>query len=115
MIYLASPYSHPDPLIRKTRFLLAKGVVEMFVPTYPLFSPIVYGHELQTGQGTDAKTWQWFNTAILRRCEEMWVLDIPGLAESRGCLQEIELATTLNLRLRWVDQDGTFLELPKWL
>lgn len=115
IIYLASPYSDPDPLIRKTRFLLAKQVVEMFVPEQPLFSPIVYAHELQTGRDTDAKTWLWFNTSILRRCEEVWVLDIPGLANSRGCLQEIELAQTLNIFVRWLDQDGVFLGSPAWL
>ena len=47
MIYLASPYSHPDPAIREARFDAACRVTaEQIRAGQPVFAPVVMGHPL---------------------------------------------------------------------
>ena len=47
MIYLASPYSHPDPLVRHARFEAAcQATAGLLRAGRPVFAPIVQGHEL---------------------------------------------------------------------
>ena len=47
MIYLASPYSHPDPAVRKERFHAAcQARAELIRAGWIVFSPIVHSHPL---------------------------------------------------------------------
>lgn len=100
MIYLASPYSHPDPLVREARFDAAcRATADMIRAGRPVFSPIVHGHPLvRFGLPTDWAFWQRFDTEHLRRCDEVLVLRIDGWEESEGVRAEIELAAALGKR-----------------
>jgi len=97
MVYLASPYSHPDPLVRATRFDAACRATAKLIRTgRAVFSPIVHGHPLvRFGLPTDWKFWQRFDAEHLRRCDEVLVLQIDGWRESEGVRAEIELATAM--------------------
>jgi hypothetical protein len=47
MIYLASPYSHPDPAVREARFREAcRAAAKLMRLGQPAFSPIVHGHPI---------------------------------------------------------------------
>ena len=47
MIYLAGPYTHPDPAVREARFQAACcQAAEMLRCGVPVFSPIAYSHAL---------------------------------------------------------------------
>lgn len=113
MIYIASPYSHPDPLIRKTRFLLAERFVVHLIQHYHLFaiSPIVYGHKMAEEHKlpTDAEFWYKFNSNILRRAEAMFLLELPGWQQSKGVAQEIELCEKLRLPVYSFNSDFQLL------
>lgn len=92
MIYLASPYSHPEPLVMKTRFLLAEQTTALYTKKGAhVYSPIVHYHEMAAKYKfpTDFEFWKKINMDMLRRAEEMWVLDIPGWMESVGVQAEI--------------------------
>lgn len=94
MIYLASPYSHPDPLIMKTRFLLAEQTVAVYTRVGAhVYSPIVHYHELagKYKLPTDFQFWRRINMDMLRLAADMWVLDIPGWESSAGVQAEIKM------------------------
>ena len=115
MIYLASPYSHPDPLIRKTRFLLAEQCVGMTtLHNRHIYSPIVHFHELAQKYKwpTDFAYWKQINFDMIRRAEGMYGLNIEGWKESVGVTAEVELARTLFLPIQLVSPDG---DIFTWL
>jgi len=93
MIYLASPYSHPDPLIRKTRFLLAEEFVANNFPKH-IYSPIVHYHEmaLKFNLESDFQNWKQINFDMIRRADAFWILDIDGWYESKGVTAEGDFA-----------------------
>lgn len=96
MNYLASPYSHPDPLIMKTRFLLAEqALAKLLLQRIWTYSPIVHHHEvaLKYNLSRDWETfWKPLDFDMLRRCNRLLILAIPGWRESQGVTTEIKFA-----------------------
>ena len=89
-IYLASPYSHPSPHVRKQRYEAALHFAENYILMgQPVFSPIVYGYPMESAIGTDYKSWKSLNDAMLYAASRFWVLTLPGWEESRGVAYEI--------------------------
>lgn len=108
-IYLVSPYSSPDPLIMKTRFLLAEQVTAKLLSEGKwIYSPIVHCHELAAKYSlpTDFDFWQSYNKAMIKEASALWVLEIPGWRESKGVREEIEFARLLELPIWYVDEHG---------
>lgn len=117
MIYLASPYSHPDPLTRKTRFLLAEQcVASLLRATIWAYSPIVHCHELAERYSlpTDFTFWKEYNFDMIRRADAVFVLDIPGVSESKGVRAETEIAEALHLPIFYVNEDGVKHSGPRY-
>lgn len=115
MIYLASPYSNPDPLIRKTRFLLAEQVTaELMNRRLTVFSPIVYTHEmaLKYSFPADFAFWQAFCIGMLRKASSLYVLQISGTDESVGVQAEIAFAISAGIPIHQVDENA---EVTAWL
>ena len=108
MIYLASPYSHSDPLVREARFDAAcRATAELIHAGRSVFSPIVQGHPLiRFGLPTDWAFWQRFDAEHIRCCDEVLVLQIDGWRESVGVRAEIELARAMGKRVEFVREDG---------
>ncbi len=115
MIYVASPYSHPDPLIRRTRFLLAQDFIAHCMETMNVipFSPIVYGHEfaIKYSAPTDAQYWLIFNNNMMRRSECIFMLKIDGWKESQGMELELKIAKLLQIPI--VEFDANFNNLTE--
>lgn len=118
MIYLASPYSHPDPLRVQSRI---EQTMECFsnlcLQGHVVFAPVLMTHEtcLAHSMPSDAGYWEGFNTQFLRRSNSMMVLCIEGWATSKGVWQEISLAKQLRLPVYYINVSGTQLlaeELP---
>ena len=101
MIYLASPYSHPDPMVREARFDAAcRATADSVRAGQVMFSPIVHGHPLvRFGLPTDWAFWRRFDAEHLRRCDELLVLRIDGWRESEGVQAEMELAAAMGKRV----------------
>jgi hypothetical protein len=96
-IYLAQPYSSPDPEI--IAFRVAEGfkaTAKLMNEGHIVFAPIVHTHEL--GQHVDPELskqhdfWMRQDIAILRHATELRVLMLPGWEESKGVAQEILVA-----------------------
>lgn len=100
-VYLATPYSHPDPEVRTLRFyrvseyanrLLQKGVV--------VYSPITHGHTLGSigSLPGDFEFWREHCLSFLRHwADRVIVLKQPGWTESKGVKAEIAEAVALGL------------------
>lgn len=96
-VYLASPYSHPDPFIREGRYLRTmKEMTEYLQKGVYIYSPIVHCHELAkiADMPKDAKFWENYNHMMLHCAAQLWVLMIPGWKESLGVAAEIVYAAS---------------------
>lgn len=102
MIYLASPYSHPDPAVRQRRFEDAVAATTAILRAGRLcFSPIAHSHPLHlAGLGGGWETWRRFDEWFIERCSFLWVLQLDGWRESVGVRAEIDLAAALGKPMR---------------
>lgn len=107
LIYLASPYSHPSKNVRYYRYLNARRAVIKFTQEgVAIFSPIVYGYDMETVIGTNFEPWQHLNDTMIEKCDEFWVLCDEEWKKSRGVKHEIELANKLGKPIRFFDING---------
>jgi hypothetical protein len=111
MIYLASPYTHKDPDVAQRRYELVTKVAgwlmrpDCHLGRYVVFSPITHSHpvaELDAGPYFDWAFWKYQDFELIRRCDEFWILRIPGWRESTGVTDELEFATNLGMNIEYV-------------
>lgn len=106
MIYLASPYTNPDPQLRSRRFIAAREFcVHHMNLGRVIFSPIVYGHQFSRdfGHPVEASHWRSLNESLMQAMTELWVLRLPGWEASVGVQAEIEWAERLSIPLDFHD------------
>ena len=106
MIFLSSPYSSPDAVIRTTRLKRTREFVWSHLQHgVQLFSPIVYGHVfyLHHEAPTDASFWSRLDMDMLAVAEMMWVLRLPGWEQSIGVQMELEYCTAHNKAVEYKD------------
>jgi nucleoside 2-deoxyribosyltransferase len=103
LIYLASPYSHPNPAERKRRYDLAciaaaqlMNGAQIHGEPLAVFCPIAHSHEigklLPEEKATDHQFWMEQDLPVLERCDVLLVLQIDGWDQSRGVKEEIFFA-----------------------
>lgn len=90
MIYLAQPYSHPDPEIQNQRYDIALLWCAFFRTKHP-YSPIVHWHNVAQRHTlpTDADFWLEHNRHMIDLSKALYVLKITGWEESKGLAHEI--------------------------
>ena len=93
MIYLASPYSHPDAAVRHARFLaVCETAATMMRAGLLVFSPIAHSHPIaEFGLPKGWDFWEEYDMAFIEMCYECAVLCIDGWEESKGVQAEVEL------------------------
>lgn len=112
MIYLASQYSDPDELTRRTRFLLAEEITgKLLLRKLWVYSPIVHCHELalKFNLPGDFDYWKAYNFDMLRRADEVYVLYTPTVKDSRGVIAELSMAHQLGMKISFIQQDLTVI------
>ena len=106
-LYLASPYSHPDPEVRHERFLGAcRAAAHLMDCGHVVFSPIAHSHTIETEGLKEVRNgdfWKGQDVPILRHAARLVVLMLPGWRESRGIAWEIELAHTNHLHVEYME------------
>lgn len=105
IIYLASPYTDPDPLVMETRHqLVCELAGRLMCQGHHIFSPIAHCHIIaRTCQlPTDYTFWEEYDRKLLSVCGELWVMVIPGWMRSKGVAAEIAIARELNLPIRYI-------------
>lgn len=98
LIYLASPYSHPEAHIEELRFnqitrLAAKYTVEF---GHAFICPITQSYQLvQHSDGAlkgSFDKWREIDLRFIQACDEVWVVKMLGWDKSIGVQEEIKFA-----------------------
>ena len=99
MLYLAAPYTHADPNIRRARahcITVLTGELMRRITYDWFFSPIVQGHSvaqhLPPEVREDHDFWMRQCLPMLKVCDWLIVLPIHGWRESRGIAEEMAFA-----------------------
>lgn len=91
MIYLASPYTHANPVVMNNRYIQACiACSEIMRRGHLVFSPIAHSHGIAV-HGKSPVGWGFWvdmDLHILRLCTEFWILKLPGWVESVGVRME---------------------------
>lgn len=107
MIYLASPYSDPDPTIEEARYILAcAATVSLMEKGYMVFCPIVMCHPLVAHFGLKGNWdyWGQYDLVMLRKCDELYVLKLTGWENSEGVTSEIVEAKMLDYEITYIPE-----------
>ena len=113
-VYLASPYSHSDSAVIKSRVDMVAAVCARINERgagINCYSPIVHGHHLPHSEdiAKNDAFWRPFNEDEIRRSDEVWVLTIAGWDRSIGVTREIAFANLMYKPVRYIDALGSLL------
>jgi hypothetical protein len=115
LTYLASPYTHPEDLVREARFQLVTAIAAKLIRAkgWNVFSPITHSHPLHQlgGLAGDWKFWEKIDTEYLRISARLVVLKLDGWKTSTGVQAEIAIAKRLKIPIRYIDPK-TFIDYP---
>lgn len=109
-IYLATPYTDPDPAIRRARFeavTLAAG--ELIKRRHIVFSPITMGHPISEACADIPGDFGYWGRSCLSYLEgwatRLVVLTLDGWEESLGVTAEIAAARERGLPVEYLSPD----------
>lgn len=125
LIYLASPLSHAEPEVMRTRIASVQQFAgELIAAGRAVFCPVVYTAGMQEtcpqlrGQSfnPDGLEWYRFDLHFLRRCDCLLALRLSGWQNSAGMALEIKRAEELGLPVYYADWQPWQppLENPGW-
>lgn len=105
-IYLASPYSHPDPKVREQRFEAAcKAAAELMLAGAIVFCPIAHSHPISLRIPEHKQPhgfWMAQDLPLLARATGLAVLQIDGWLDSRGVQEEIDFAIKHQIPVKYI-------------
>jgi hypothetical protein len=106
MIYLATPYSHPDPAVMQARFERACDIAGgLMISGEIVFSPIAHTHPIavrcELPRGWDF--WRNYDYAMLSRATKIVVVQMDGWRESKGIAGEVAIAAELGIPVEYID------------
>jgi nucleoside 2-deoxyribosyltransferase len=114
MIYLATPYNHPDPAVRQARFELACRIAARFIRAgLVVFSPIAHSHPIVTyGKGLPVEWsyWEAQDRDFIERCDAVYVCMCDGWQSSMGVQAEIRIAQELGKPIVYITAE----QIEKW-
>ena len=102
VIYLASPYSHPDKAIQHMRYLAVRDTVARLMRCGTLvFSPIVHCHDMAENCGLpgDIDFWRDYDFAMIEALPRFAILELPGWVLSEGIEEERTFALSLGRKI----------------
>ncbi len=106
IIYLASPYSHPDPAMRELRYKQACEVAALLMRDgHLVYSPIAHSHPLTAfGLPANWEFWRPLDEAMLAKCQALVVARLSDWEQSRGVRAELAQARELGLKIGFVER-----------
>ena len=100
LIYLACPYTDPDPAVRLARFETANLVASyLYKAGCVVISPISMMHPIAEAHGLplDWEFWQHADRILVERCAVVLVIAIDGWDKSTGISEEVSIAHELGI------------------
>lgn len=103
-IYLAAPYTHPDPKVRQARFeQVTNFAAELMNRGALVFSPITHSHPLADKCPDDPQFWErWYMTFLKHWANHLYVLQLSGWDKSKGVAKEIAYAGELGIPIVYI-------------
>jgi hypothetical protein len=114
LVYLASPYSHPDPRVREGRFQsVCQAAAHLMKEGIHVFSPIAHTHPISLAGKLpgDWEYWRAYDEVVLSACGALVVLKLDKWEESKGIQGEVGIAERLLLPTHYVDPYPECLDL----
>jgi len=108
IIYLASPYSHPEAAVRQYRYEQAcKAAAWLMKQGGLVFSPIAHSHPIATNATLplDWQYWKKFDEVMLLNAKTLAVLKLDEWEKSTGIKAEIEIAEDLSIPIIYLEKD----------
>jgi Domain of unknown function (DUF1937) len=118
VIYLACPYTDPDPAVRKARFEVATAVAADFIRAgRVVYSPITMTHPIDMVLAGASNTlgsdyWVAFDEAFMEMCSEMVVIQLDGWQESSGIRREIAYFNDHKKPIRYMEPPSSISPRP---
>lgn len=111
MIYLATPYSHWNEMIRIARFREAARLAVILTKARKtaVFSPIAMSHPMaEYGDAPgEWEFWKEFDREFLAASSRLIVACMDGWKESRGVKEEIEMAESMGIPVEYWEPPWT--------
>lgn len=107
LVYLASPYTpHAGESIEERVTAACQYAAKLMENGYAVFAPIPHSHaiaeHLSDARRFDHDFWMRQDLAVLRHCDRLIVLMLPGWEQSRGVAAEIREAQRLGLPIDYL-------------
>jgi hypothetical protein len=101
--YLACPYTHPDPSVRRARFdAVTRLAARLIQGGEVIYAPICHSHPItETGLPMAWDFWRDQSLAMLAVCDQVLVYCLDGWEHSVGVMAEIAAATQAGKRVRY--------------
>lgn len=106
LIYLASPYTHPDREVEDLRARLVTIVAgELIKKGMHLFCPVAHCHFMNRlcQLGGDFDYWREYDEMMLSFCDELWIATLDGWRKSKGVTYEREYARDQGMPIRYIN------------
>lgn len=114
LVYLAQPYTHPIITVRHERYFQAKRVsANLRLQGVLVYSPIAETHSQaeEFSLGKEFDYWSAYCLRMVKACDALIVLMLPGWISSVGLNAELQLARSLGKRIGWIrDPDRSVIE-----
>lgn len=123
MLYIASPYSHEDIVVRRDRYKQVVGVTaKLTLDGWKVYSPIVHSHplvefaqephlpNLHALHEKDHDFWLSYDRTFMRLCDRLVVVAMLGWETSKGIRQEVEFFKNLRRPMALVSPE--IISLP---
>lgn len=106
LIYLATPYSHPDEDVQEKRFLEVNRVAsDLMRRGIYVYSPISHTYPIALA-GDLPKSWEFWQTycrIMLGVCSKLIVLMQDGWQQSIGVQREISIAREMDIPIEFME------------
>ncbi len=106
-LYLAGPYTHPDPVVNTRNTIIAADSIKMCCPAVHPIVPHL-SHLWHLVEPHDLDYWYEYDLELLSRCDGL--LRLPG--ESTGADREVAAAVATAMRVFRTDDRG-HLPIPR--
>jgi len=106
LIYLACPYTHKDREVMLYRFeMVNKAAARLMAEGKYVFSPISHTHPIAEAgslpRGWDY--WEGYDRRVLKGCDKIIVLCLPGWKESTGVQAEIGIGQEMGIPVEYME------------
>ena len=104
--YLVIPYTHKSKEVENFRAMMSDFIfAELSKAGRTVIAPVTMCHNASRtfGMPTDWKFWQRIDSELLKVCDRLLVVQLPGIENSVGVKAEVELAKGMGKEVIFVD------------